>query len=150
MRIEAVRDPDERKRLRQEMATFLAVRYNEAEANDLIGGNLNMMPPLEVVRDSDIGRKIEQIGRFEGRQRGKREGRKQGHREGKEEGLREGEQVGQRKLLFNALLHKFPGIGLKESDLPLDEAALDRLMREMLHTNDTAKMRRLVLEANRS
>jgi predicted transposase YdaD len=139
MRIEQLKNPDERKRLRQEMATFAAVRYNEDEANELIGGQLNMMPPLEVVRDSDIGRKIERIGRFQGLERGRREGERKG--------VIKGTLVGQRKLLFGALCAKFPQLKIGESDLPLDDEALTRLMQEMLRTSDTAKMRRLIAES---
>jgi predicted transposase YdaD len=132
MRIEQLKNPDERKRLRQEMATFAAVRYNEDEANELIGRQLNMMPPLEVVRDSDIGRKIERIGRFQGLERGRREGE------------RKGVIKGRRAFLFEALREKFPSLEISEADLPTDDEALKRLMQEMVHTSDTAKMRRLI------
>jgi hypothetical protein len=159
MRIEQLKNPDERKRLRQEMATFAAVRYNEDEANELIGGQLNMMPPLEVVPDSDIGRKIERIGRFEGLERGRREGerkglvegeakgRAEGEAKGRAEGEAEGMRKGMRAFLFETLSQKFPSLKVSESNLPWDDETLKRLMHEVLRTSDAAKVRRLIAES---
>jgi flagellar biosynthesis/type III secretory pathway protein FliH len=110
-----------------------------------------MMPPLEVVRDSDIGRKIERIGRFQGLERGRREGERKGVIKGRAEGRAEGEAEGMRKgmraFLFETLSQKFPSLKVSESDLPWDDEALKRLMHEVLRTSDAAKVRRLIAES---
>ncbi|MBM3734548.1 MAG: hypothetical protein FJW39_02075 [Acidobacteria bacterium] len=111
--MESVQPLAERRRLFQEAMTFATVLYNEVEIEQLLGREYtNMLPPMEVVRRTPIGQRIEEIGKFEGKQEGRQEGRQQALRES----------------LLKVIAHRFPDLEVSASALPSDDEALGALM----------------------
>ncbi|MBM3740904.1 MAG: hypothetical protein FJW39_34605 [Acidobacteria bacterium] len=123
--IESVDREAERRRLFQEAVTFAAVRYNEAEIEKMLGRvKANMLPPMEVVRRTQIGQRIEKIGMFKGHQKGRHEGRV--------EALRDS--------IRSVLRHRFPEFQVPVEGLPDDEEALTALMNTALTARDAGQV----------
>jgi hypothetical protein len=166
LRIELVEDEEDRRRLRGEMAVFATVRYTEAEIAQFgLGNNRSiMLPPLAVVRETEIGRRIAEIARFGGKQEGLEEGevkgiakglemgiakgREEGMAKGIEEGIERGIEkgiargrlVGHREMLSRVLAVRF-NLHVPESELPEVEAQVEELMTKAI-TGDVAEVRR--------
>jgi hypothetical protein len=122
MRIELLDSEEERRRLRGEMAVFASVRYNEAEIVKFgIGSTLTaMLPPIDIVRETEIGRRIADVAHFAGKQ--------------------EGLQKGKSEMLAMLLSMRF-GIKVPENALPTDEARIADLVALAL-AGDAPQVRR--------
>ncbi len=127
LRIEMVEPESERRRLFQEMATFGSLKYNEDEIDDLIGRvKRKMLPSMEVIRETQIGKRIQEIARYEGR--------------------REGEAEGRRRTLRQLMDKLVPDlVDIPDSALPTGENAVNAMLNVLLTEKDSARVRRAIL-----
>ncbi len=93
-----------------------------------------MLPSMEVIRETRIGKRIEEIAR----------------REGEELGRREGEAEGRRRTLRLLMDKLFPDlVDIPDSALPTGENAVNALLNLLLTEKDSARVRRALLGEDR-